>query len=462
MPDLIAGASPQPRLMSIVAVAVLLSSVNILTVASTVTSTARVTYTLRLPPTAKYYPKDVDDLVRQYAASNADSPGQRKPVMKLFANGGDEGQKYYNDFDSFISFPLRNRDLESGKLYLPVNAHLIRQTEDGSKVGWTAWFKFPREGLEKRQQSDASCPSGNSACTNILKPGYCCPTGTSCVSIQDTGFGAVGCCPNGQPCGDSLSNCAPGYNQCPQGSGGGCCLPGYICSPQGCLINTSGITPPTTVTTTGTITVGLDLCQGGYYPCPASLSYGCCQIGYLCGVTNCPFNTGPGIPGSEYATSGFTVGTSAVVVATTATTTGITYPTDGFSTIDIGTVNPASVNTQPAPKITDAPGAILSVGNCPGGWLACGPQFNNGCCRVGRDCGVNYCPVGTGTGSVNSITTVTTNGACPGNWFECPASLSGGCCPTVEYTGYDMVVWLLMTFTVPSKATDAEFIIARL
>ncbi|KAF3905874.1 hypothetical protein AA313_de0208856 [Arthrobotrys entomopaga] len=433
-------------------------------------------YTVRLPPTAKYYPKDIDDLIRQYDNIDindaSEGPAEEKkkklkPIMKLPANGGDEGQKYY-DFDSFISFSSYNNydqgvELEGGKLYLPVNAHIlpegVRNEEEkeeevrGYKTcsqneGWTSWFKFKfnvaQKGLEKRQQSSASCPSGNSACSNIQKPGFCCPTDTTCVNIQDTGFGSVGCCPDGQPCGDSLNSCSPGYFQCPQGSGGGCCLPGYICSPQGCLINTSSISNPPKVTTTGTITVGLDLCQGGYYPCPASLSYGihihilspknfdsiegCCQIGYLCGVTDCPYNTGPGTPGTEYASAGFTIPTSAVEV------TGITYPTSGFSTIDIATVTDATAaeNTAPAPKITNAPGALLNVPNCPAGWLACGAQFNGGCCRVGRDCGTSYCPVGAGGGNGGSsdIVTLTTNGACPGGWFECPLSVSRGCCPS--------------------------------
>ncbi|KAK6535240.1 hypothetical protein TWF694_001707 [Orbilia ellipsospora] len=458
MANLSDGRIYQPRTFVIVAVCIY--CFNSIVAASTVTNTdtpqqlQQTRYTVRLPPTAKYYPKDIDDLIQQYDTNGIninDASGglKNKPIMKLPSNGGDEGQKYY-DFDSFISFSSYNQlqqeiELEGGKLYLPVNAHVSLEEEEEEEVmrryksdspdGWTAWLRFKfnsaREPLEKRQQS-ATCPSGNSACSNIQKAGYCCPTDTTCVNIQDTGFGSVGCCPDGQPCGDTLDSCSPGYNQCPQGSGGGCCLPGYICSPQGCLINSSGISNPPTVTTTGTVTVGLDICQGGYYPCPASLSYGCCQIGYLCGVTDCPYNTGPGTPGTEYAGGGFTIATSVVQA------TGITYPTSGFSTIDIATVTAATAgNTQPAPKITTAPGAFLNIASCPAGWLACGAQFGGGCCRVGRNCGTSYCPVAVGgvTGSNSgggsgSVLTLTTNGACPGGWFECPASASGGCCPS--------------------------------
>ncbi|KAF3936469.1 hypothetical protein ABW19_dt0207887 [Dactylella cylindrospora] len=411
---------------------------EILVAANTITysNTGQARYTLRLPETAKYYPQDIDDLLRQYDASKNSGV---KPVMKL-PESGDEGQKYY-DFESFVSFPSENfegnLDFKDGKQFAPANLHdATASTHLGrAELGWTAWLKSPFGRLEKRQQ--LVCPAGNSPCTNIQQSGSCCPSGTTCVIIQDTGFGSVGCCPNGQVCGDQLSGCAAGYSQCPQSAGGGCCLPGYICSPQGCLINTSGITPPSTVVTVGTVTIGLDLCQNGYYPCPQSLNYGCCQVGYLCGYTDCPYNTGTGTPGIEYATSGFNIPSSAIVIQPTANG-GST--TEGFSTINISTVRPATLPTatgQPGPKITNAPGQHITVaGGCPAGFSSCGAEFNGGCCRFGRVCGVSYCPVGTATTSaVQTITTITTNGACPGGWYQCPASVQGGCCPSAYGCG---------------------------
>ncbi|KAK6338349.1 hypothetical protein TWF730_002412 [Orbilia blumenaviensis] len=393
-------------------------------------------YTLRLPATAKYYPKDIDELVRQYGRYDPQDAGRKlnKPVMKLLAHvNADEGEKYY-DFDSFMSsglYPAGEGRLQPGKLYLPVSPH-TSQSGGRNYEGWTAWFKYPPT-LRKRQgQTQVTCPPGNSPCTNIQKPGYCCPGGTSCVSIQDTGFGSVGCCPNSQPCGDSLDSCAPGYNKCPSGSGGGCCLPGYICSPQGCLINTSNLPPPTTVTWVSTTTIGLDICQTGYYPCPASLNYGCCQVGYHCGLYACPYNTGRGTPGTEYVAPTFVVGTSGGVIINPSNT--ITYG-PGFSTIDTATITPATVarnNTQDAPKITNALGNILILNNCPNGWLTCGPEFGGGCCRFGRACGVGYCPVPTDTesNSVTGVVTVTTNNGCPAGWLNCPPEVQGGCCPS--------------------------------
>ncbi|KAK6359517.1 hypothetical protein TWF696_000673 [Orbilia brochopaga] len=417
---------------------------------------------LRLPETAKYRPQDLEDLVRQH--NDAVANGAPRPVMKLFADV-DAGEKYYFHVDSYnmaVSLP-GDQKMQMQTQYLPVNVHFTDPDPDLAEDSEGA--DAPRLGKRagrvnlKRQ---ASCPSGNTPCTNIGKSGICCPGGTTCVNIQDTGFGSVGCCPNGQPCGSTLSNCAPGYNQCPQGSGGGCCLPGYACSPNGCIIGAGAAStmtiaaPPGMMTsappaTTSTIIVagvagGLDLCQAGYYPCAASLGYGCCRIGYLCGVTNCPYYNGPDTPGSEYASSGFTIPVSGGVVINPST---IVYPTEGFSTI--GTLTIAGVNSQDAPKITDAPGAVIAVGNggsCPAGFSSCGAEFNGGCCRLGRACGVSYCPVAVevvntvGTGVVTVTTTAGNgngggggggggdNGGCPTSWYSCPATLAGGCCPS--------------------------------
>lgn len=146
-------------------------------------------YTLRLPATAKYYPKDLEDLVQQY--DSAHQNGVPKPIMKLF-KGVDEGEKYY-DFESYH----HTIDRIPKGLFLPVNRHHSTHHEgaEGSQeAGWTPWVS-PLKRLGKRQNAPA-CPSGNLACTNVQKPGYCCPTGSTCVNIQDTGFGSVGCCPS--------------------------------------------------------------------------------------------------------------------------------------------------------------------------------------------------------------------------------------------------------------------------
>ncbi|KAK6351819.1 hypothetical protein TWF718_004964 [Orbilia javanica] len=417
---------------------VLLFLITWLSIFVDATTIERPKYTLRLPATAKYYPKDIDELIQQYEDYDPQDAVQRfnKPVMKLLAHvRADEGEKYY-DFDSFFSYsgvhPADEGGLQPGKLYLPSHPHGERAGDRRKDQNWTFWFKYPPALRKRKVQTEVACPPGNLPCTNILKPGYCCPGGTTCVSIQDTGFGSVGCCQDGQPCGNSLDRCAPGYKKCPSGSGGGCCLPGYICSPQGCLVNTSNIPPPSTVTWVSTTTLGLDICQKGYYPCPASLNYGCCQVGYSCALHICLYNTGSGTPGTEYVAPTFAIGTTVSVTINPGTT--ITYGS-GFSTIDIATVTAATIsrsNTEDVQKITNAPGNVLTLNNCPNGWLTCGAEYGGGCCRAGRVCGVGYCPVPTdnGDGERTTVTTVTSNNGCPIEWLQCPAAVQGGCCPS--------------------------------
>ncbi|KAF3922175.1 hypothetical protein ABW21_db0205117 [Orbilia brochopaga] len=350
---------------------------------------------LRLPETAKYRPQDVEELVRQH--DDAVANGAPRPVMKLFADI-DAGEKYYPHVDSYgIVVDLPG---DTGLIHIPVNVHFTELDDEEEEDDDQGAMRLGRRAAGSRVKRQASCPSGNSPCTGIGKPGICCPGGTT-------------------------------YNQCPQGSGGGCCLPGYGCSPNGCIIGAgsqSTVTmngPPVTLTsapptTTSTVTVaaiagGLDLCQMGYYPCAASLGY------------DCPYYNGPGTPGSEYASSGFTIPASNGGVVVNPST--IVYPTEGFSTI--GTLTLAALNSQNGPKITDAPGAVVAgnSGSCPAGFSSCGAEFNGGCCRLGRACGVSYCPVAVQvvdtvpTGVVTLTTTAGNggggdNGGCPASWIR--------------------------------------------
>lgn len=85
--------------------------------------------------------------------------------------------------------------------------------------------------LDKRQWA---CPGGTGSCVNIGYPNSCCQTGETCVVIQDTGLGPVGCCPSGSTCGGTIAGCASGNTPCGSDIGGGCCIPGYVCEGVGC------------------------------------------------------------------------------------------------------------------------------------------------------------------------------------------------------------------------------------
>ncbi|KAF4262967.1 hypothetical protein KXW98_002883 [Aspergillus fumigatus] len=104
---------------------------------------------------------------------------------------------------------------------------------------------------------DFKCPTGTFACTAIDRPNSCCGAGDTCVLVQDTGLGDVGCCPQGQTCSGVIGSCQQGYMSCPASMGGGCCIPGYECVSGGCAnVFTVTITLGSTViVSTGTRTV---------------------------------------------------------------------------------------------------------------------------------------------------------------------------------------------------------------
>jgi len=98
---------------------------------------------------------------------------------------------------------------------------------------YSAWRLLRRivAALERR---DWSCPGGTNSCINIGYPNSCCPTGQTCLVIQDTGLGPVGCCPVGSSCGGTITGCPAGNTPCASELGGGCCIPGYVCQGVGC------------------------------------------------------------------------------------------------------------------------------------------------------------------------------------------------------------------------------------
>lgn len=83
---------------------------------------------------------------------------------------------------------------------------------------------------------DYACPTGTSSCSSIGYPDSCCQAGTTCVQIDDTGLGSVGCCPDGESCTGEIA-CSDGQQGCSSESGGGCCIPGYECASVGCELD---------------------------------------------------------------------------------------------------------------------------------------------------------------------------------------------------------------------------------
>ncbi|CAJ2512089.1 Uu.00g077140.m01.CDS01 [Anthostomella pinea] len=109
-----------------------------------------------------------------------------------------------------------------------------------------------------------------------------------------------GCCPNNFEC--DVSSCYAttagpttacghvGWYSCPLTAGAGtCCRVGYICDPNG------GCPPPAGVSVTQT-------CPTSYFACPASLGFGCCQDGKICGSGVCYDSTPTTLPVSDTTT----------------------------------------------------------------------------------------------------------------------------------------------------------------
>ncbi|KAL2264739.1 hypothetical protein VTJ83DRAFT_7249 [Remersonia thermophila] len=173
----------------------------------------------------------------------------------------DQGAKFHHEYCAFVdpdtSSPTHapahahaaaRRSLDHGDRALPwANASaelpfrppfaLLADLENGTGGDTPApWRLFHRARaalalLEKRQWA---CPKGTRSCDTIGHPNSCCNESETCVPVEDTGLGPVGCCPAGAACGGGVVGCADGSTACASEIGGGCCLPGYICQGVGC------------------------------------------------------------------------------------------------------------------------------------------------------------------------------------------------------------------------------------
>ncbi|KEF55985.1 uncharacterized protein A1O9_07565 [Exophiala aquamarina CBS 119918] len=419
-----------------------------------------------LPPDAKYYPEDERLLKRE---TDIQQRLLQCPIQGVRKMSGDPGEKFYLDYWHFESEGYEEQKETDGERgssdILPIWANatslsLWTSFDSPARVHDTPTdHQRPRllarvPGLHFFDQRDFKCPSDTSACTSINRPNSCCGTGSTCIIVQDTGLGDVGCCPNGQTCAGSLGSCAEGYTDCPNNPGGGCCIPGYACFEVGCVqtntatqipapgpstttvtsyttitpsapttstsrtttsssssSSTSTTLPPAIVTVTRTVTVTSSTpssltCSTGYRSCPASLGGGCCPTDRECGSANCPATT------------------------TTGSAEPPVRPTPETTTTETTTTVPGS-------------GSTSTIG-CPTGFYACSAYYQGGCCQIGRDCGSTSCPASASTTLVNSngITIVAPTGSgitapaslltgsCARGWATCAPSVGGGCCPS--------------------------------
>lgn len=419
-----------------------------------------------LPKHLKYFPEDEVHIKRGLKIQERLARESPISVKKMST---DEGEMFFLDYWLFegaqdmentdrrgpINLGRRERDFsqrpynwsssdelsDNSNASLPIFSPLRLHSDQTGLRGFYHRY-IQRDTLFGR---DFRCPDGTSNCSSIGQPDSCCSTADSCISITDTGYGTVGCCPIGQTCAGSIScDTANGYSSCPNSPNGGCCLPGYGCIDVGCVItgtstatamaptatviaspsssllasssaavssvvvsssipisSTAIVVVPTTPSSSSAYT-----CSSGWHSCPASLGGGCCQSGRDCG-------SGIICPGSSTSTLS-SVAPSAPVRPTSGSVTSVTTTISASSSISL----------------------------CPTGFYVCSAYYPTGCCRVGRDCATSSCPTTASTRVVvsNGITIIAPSGAsfattaaiqggtCPSGWYSCAASLGGNCC----------------------------------
>ncbi|KAL2872135.1 putative GPI anchored protein [Aspergillus lucknowensis] len=296
----------------------------------------------------------------------------------------DEGEKFFMDYwhfgeDSFVANSTVSPDNSQNTQFdrntvLPRSYPLSRPFSLGVE-------RFSGIRLSPLIRRDFQCPAGTHACTSIDRSDSCCGTDETCVVVEDTGSGDVGCCPAGRDCSGTIGSCWEGYTSCPSSLGGGCCIPGYDCVSGGCarVVTITITTHSTTLTTTSIETIP----------------------------------------------------------TTTTTTTTTSSSTTSSSTTDLAPPDrPTSLSTTTTTSRTE------SV--CPTGFYACSAVYHGGCCRTGRDCDTTSCPAIPSTTIVSDdrtivvpeATTTSRSGegsgprGCASGWFKCADTVGGGCCPS--------------------------------
>ncbi|KAF2262277.1 hypothetical protein CC78DRAFT_582761 [Lojkania enalia] len=400
-----------------------------------------------LPRHMKYFPEDEEHVKRSLRIQEKLQRERPIGVKKMSA---DEGEMFFLDNWIFASDLEKNAENTRRSAYEEENVYAngslqafspLRPHSEKSLFNAIGRFALPRALFGRGFE----CPTGTEDCSDIGAPDSCCAIGSACINIRDTGFGSVGCCPQGQTCAGTIScDTDNGYTSCPDSPNGGCCLPGYSCLDVGCVVaGTSTITvqpstsaqpspssttvvvptsnPPSSSspspTPTSTLTSSASetyTCDIGWHSCPASLGGGCCQNGLECA-------------------------SGALCIDTASSSAGSTDST-GSTMTPSAPVRPTSESLPPSNAPTTS-GTSVSV--CPTGFYVCSAYYPSGCCRVGRDCQTTGSCIPISTITIvdsNGVTVVAPTGAsfattaqpsgtCATGWFSCASSLGGLCCP---------------------------------
>lgn len=238
------------------------ASILFLISAHTATALQNVQLANDSPENARRIAESADQL--DVEARDEPTPLQRSPVgvMKMSDNPSQKFYMHYWGYEDDLSeantpeLPpvrlLRPRDEDEEAILLanssaaisyraPFALHTdeifgLRHLEVRRRISGRDAAGAALAALQKRQ---FECPTDTVACTSIGYPNSCCATDETCFKIQDTGLGPVGCCPNGDTCGGTISECISPNTPCAENEGGnyeggGCCIPNFVCAGIGC------------------------------------------------------------------------------------------------------------------------------------------------------------------------------------------------------------------------------------
>ena len=216
----------------------------LLSAAPAQTSALDVQWPYNLPPHVKYFPED-EPLVQRNVET------QRKVVeqtpLGVRKMSIDEGEMFFLDY---WQFDLGDNAAWSGRRESAMNGrtptlHGKYEEMDGREPVTNASIplflqppfhlhnkhpvtsnpvlrRLPRTLFAQLDRRDFLCPTNTSDCLSVGFPNSCCPTGTTCIGVTDTGSGGVGCCAPGVNCDSGqVVGCQQGYTLCPGSFGGG-------------------------------------------------------------------------------------------------------------------------------------------------------------------------------------------------------------------------------------------------
>ncbi|KAJ2901468.1 gpi anchored protein [Zalerion maritima] len=267
---------------------------------------------------------------------------------------------------------------------------------DGSGIGAYIYARA-RDALAVLSRRDYDCPSDTVSCVDVGYSDYCCGTDETCVEVEDTGSGPVGCCPSGATCGGTVANCPDPDTSCPSDLGGGCCIEGYICQSSGCVA-------------TDVVTITLISTSAS----------------------------------STFTTTTTSSPSATVVPTTTSTSTSSSEPSSTTSTSPSSTTAPTTSAASVTSATAEAPDRPTDD-SCPTGYYPCLAWDGGGCCRTDRNCDTTTCPPITYTTIVSDGVTIAvplsalpsdytatvSSPTCADGWFLCgeDAGSIAGCCP---------------------------------